>query len=280
MRGRSSIDLSKVRARRTPKRMLVLALGLGVGALLLWAAGFEPLLWWHTHEQSVAASAAPPRRAPVGPVSIVQPTPLGTDSSVSKVPLALHLTATRLGRNSREGYADIGVNVLSPQTYKAGALLANGVRLEEIYTDYVVLTREGQATRLYVEGRVQPASATPVVASMLTVGGMAPIPAARADSREALTEAVRVAPVFDGDRLHALELYPGGAPDRFAALGLQPGDRLTAIEGKALTSAPESIEQLRRLSDGVALNVTIERVGGRQDIYLDGSILNAGGSRP
>ena len=198
MVGRSSSDLSKVCARRAPHRLLILALGLGAGVLILWAAGFEPWAWWKAHELSVAAKAAPPQSAPRGPISIVQPTPVGTDSSVSKVPLALHLTATRLGRNSREGYADIGVNVLSPQTYKAGALLANGVRLEEIYTDYVVLTRDGQATRLYVEGRVQPASATPMVASMLTVGGTTPIPAARADSREALTEAVRVAPVVEG----------------------------------------------------------------------------------
>jgi hypothetical protein len=260
--------------------LLILILGLGAGVLILWAAGFEPWAWWKAHQLTVAANATPSQSAPRGPISIVQPTPLGTDSSISKVPLALHLTATRLGRNTREGYADIGVNVLSPQTYKAGALLANGVRLEEIYSDYVLLTRDGQATRLYMDGRAQPASATPVAASMLTVGGTAPIPAARADSREALTEAVRVAPVFEGDRLHALELYPGGEPDRFAALGLKPGDRITAIEGKALTSAPESIEQLRHLSDGVALNVTIERSGERQSLYLDGSILKASSSRP
>ena len=267
------------RVARWPIGGIWLALAIGFGVVALWVSGFEPLLWWQVHEEATAAKVNPPRRAPSGPISIVQPTPLGTDSSISKVPLALHLTATRLGRNSREGYADIGVNVLSPQTYKAGAILANGARLEEIHSDFVVLQRDAQRSRLYVEGHAPQANGAPMPASLLTVGGTKPIPAAAADSRDTLTEFVRVSPVFEGDHFHALVLYPSSQSDVFARLGLKPGDRVTAIDGVALTSSKEAIGELRRLTEGGSLNVTIERGGKSQTLSLDGSLVKSGATR-
>ena len=249
------------------------------GALVLWVSGFEPLAWWQAHEQAATANAVPPRAAPSGPISIVQPTPLGTDSSVSKIPLALQLTATRPGRNNREGYADIGVNVLSPQTYRAGALLANGARLEEIYADSVVLVRDNLKTRLYVQGHAPPAGGPPPAASLVTVGGRAPARAAAANSSDTLSEVMRVAPVFEGDRLRALELNPSAHSDIFTRLGLKPGDRVTAIDGVALKSTEEAIAELRRLSEGASMNLTIERGGETQVLSLDGSWIRAEGTR-
>jgi len=267
------------RVARWPVAVLWLVLAVGFGILVLWVAGFEPLQWWRAHQQAAIAKAVPPRHAPTGPISIVQPTPLGTDSSISKVPLPLHLTATRVGRNSREGYADIGVNVLSPQTYKAGAILANGARLEEIYSDSVVLERDHYRARLYIEGRASPAGAGPTMSALLTVGGTMPNPAAVADSRDTLTEFVRIAPVFEGDHFRALELYPSAHSDVFGRLGLKPGDRVTAIDGVALKNSKEAIGELRRLSEGASVNVTIERGGKPQMLSLDGFLFRAGGSR-
>jgi general secretion pathway protein C len=251
----------------------------GLGLVVLWVSGYEPWAWWESHKIEAAARAVPPRAAPTGPISVVQPTPQGTDSSVSKVPLALHLTATRLGRNSREGYADIGVNVLSPQTYKAGAVLANGARLEEIYTDHVVLERDQRHTSLYIEGHAVPAGAeTAAARSILTVGGTAQVQAAVADGRDTLTQFIRIAPVFEGDRFQALVLYPPDHGGVFAQLGLLPGDRLTAIDGVRLKDAKEAVAEFRRLSEGAWLNTTIERGGHAQTLLLDGSLLKSPGT--
>jgi len=262
------------RVARWPIAAVWLVLALGFVAL--WVSGFEPLLWWRAREQAAIAKAVPPHRAPVGPISIVQPTPLGTDSSVSRAPLPLHLVATRLGRNNREGYADIGVNVVSPQTYKAGAILANGARLAEIYADSVVLEHKGERLRLYLDGTGPAARETTVLSPIATVGGTAPIPSARADSYEALTEVVRIAPVFAGGRVRALELYPGTHSDLFGHLGFEPGDQIVAIDGTEIKDVWEALAGLRQLTAGVALILTIEREGKRQSLAVDGSLLRPG----
>ena len=227
-----------------------------------------------------AQTEAAPRVVNTGAINVVQPQPLGTDSSVSRVPLPLVLTGTRLGRNVREGYADIGVNALSPQTYRAGALLANGARLEEIYSDYVVLARDSHRARLYVTGRAVPADAPLPYLPLLTVGGVTQTAkAAVADSHDRLTEIIRASPVYQGDILQALEVYGSGSSDTFARLGLEPGDRVTAIEGASLRNPGEAMAQLRRLAEGASLTVTVVRGGKPQTLSLDGSVVKARGTR-
>jgi hypothetical protein len=249
-----------------------------IALLALWLTGLSPSEWWAsgTNGQRANATDRTPATLGQGTLSVAHPEPLGTDSSISKVPLPLILTATRLGRNSREGYADIGVNALSPQTYKAGAILANGAHLEEIYSEYVVLAREALRTRLYVLGHAPPPGAEPPGPSLLTVGGTTPVPPAVADSRDTLTEVVRIAPLFDGDHVRALELYPSIRSNLFERLGLEPGDQVIAIDGAALKDSKEAIEELRRLTAGASVNVTIERGGRHQTLSLDGSLLISG----
>jgi general secretion pathway protein C len=265
-------------AKRHRYGALLLAVAVGIALCALWLTGFSPARWWANRITEQQASAA--KRTPAPPshgyIGVVKAEPVGTDSSVSKVPLPLILTATRLGRNSREGYADIGVNAHWPQTYRAGAILANGARLEEIYSDHVILAHEALRTSLYILGHTPPAGAHALVASLITVGGTTPAPAAVADSRDALTEVVRIAPLFEGDHVRALELYPSAHSSLFERLGLEPGDRVIAIDGEALTDSKQAIEELRRLTAGASVNVTIERGGRHQTLSLDGSLLISG----
>ena len=269
-----------VKRRRFGAAVLLAALLITVAGL--WVDRFLPFERW-AHgllHPAPAQTEAVPRVVNTGAINVVQPQPLGTDSSVSRVPLPLVLTGTRRGRNVREGYADIGVNALSPQTYRAGALLANGARLEEIYSDYVVLARDSHHARLYVTGRAVPADAPPPYLPLLTVGGATQtVKAAVADSHDRLTEIIRVSPVYEGDTLQALEVYGSGSSDTFARLGLEPGDRVTAIEGASLKNPGEAIAQLRRLVEGASLTVTVERGGKRQTLSLDGSVAKSRGTR-
>lgn len=250
----------------------------GFSALVLRIAAFEPLVWWRTHEQFVAEAHQPLARPPALPISIVEPTPQGTDSSVSPVPLRLHLKGTRLGRNPSEGYAEIGVDVRSPQTYRAGAILANGARLTQVHADRVELMRDGHAATLYVEGtRYAEAAAKndPVLSagSIVAVGGGAAPAVARADSRDALTEDIRVSPVFEGTRVAALQVYPAAGSPVFKQLGLQPGDRITQIDGVSVNDTEASVAALRRLTDGQALVVTVRRGGRNLTLSLDGAVM-------
>lgn len=258
-------------------KTLVALVAAVVGLLAFYVAEFDPWDWWAGHERAAnadSAAHAAARRLPQGPVGVVQPRPEGTDSSVSPVARRLILTATYPGRNSREGTADIGVDARSPQTYRARARLANGARLEEIFTDHVVLERAGLRTRLYVQGR-EPGDAPPPLPALAMVGGAPARLVATANSSDPLTDEIRIAPVFEGDAVRALEVYANARSSVFAALGLEEGDRITAIDGLAVEDAAAAIASLRRLTEGAALTVRVERGGSAITLALDGAIVVA-----
>lgn len=274
--------LTNAAARRTqPKRriatgMLTTLVSGGVCLLLLSAAGVDPWRWWleyqsRSHNSSTLRDT---RATPPGQVSVVQPEPVGTDSSVSKTRVPFILKAIRLGRNAREGYAELGVNPASPQTYRAGALLANGARIEEIYSEYIVLERDGQRVRLYVDGHAPPDHPSFDSALLMVGGADRPTPALP-NSTDALTDYIRVTPVYRGEALQALEVYANERSDVFVKLGLEPGDRITAINGEALSDAASAIASLRRLTRGEALQITVQRRGRLETLSADGLIVTA-----
>ena len=254
-------------------RVLAVVIVAVVAATALYVGRFDPDAW----RRALTPEPGPPAPVllPEAPMVAVQPRPLGTDSSVSPVPVLLHLVATRPGRNTREGYADIGVDVHSPQTYRAGAVLVNGARVQEIYDDHVVLAREGKSTRLYVEGKA-PAGTDPsaaAAAALLTVGGAPAAANAAADSAESLTEVIRVSPVYEGQRVSGLEVYANERSDVFARLGLEAGDRIQSIDGEPVGDVAAAIGTLRHLTEGQSMTVVVERAGGRRTLSLDGSIV-------
>lgn len=260
-------------ARGRTGRLLALGGTVIVVAVGLWVGQFDLGEWRRALTPKPAAHPAPPR--PEAPLAVVQPRPLGTTSSVSPVPVTLHLVATRPGRNARDGYADIGVAVQSPQTYRAGALLANGARIEEIYTDYVVLVRDERHARLYVEGKA-PADYHPsalLAATVLQVGGAPAAATAVADSQESLTDVLRVTPVYEGETLTGLQVYGNDHSDVFQKMGLEPGDRIQSIDGAPVRDVAEAVGNLRHLTEGQSMTVIVERAGHRETLSLDGSIV-------
>lgn len=265
-----------VRKNRISRRATVLmffAVGL-LGVSTLWISGFDPVRLWasrHSERNQLTPAQTSSRRVN-GPVSVVQPQPTGNDLSISALPLPLVLAATRPGRNANEGYADLGVNAISSQTYRAGALLVNGARLAEIYRDYVVLERRGDKTRLYIEGRIPPGY-TPALSTLATVGNQIHSAPAVASSRDDLTDFIRVSPIYKGDSLQALEVYSSTHASVFAQLGFEPGDQITAIDGEPVEDARSAFKALRRLSEGASLDVTVQRHGAMRILALNGSIL-------
>lgn len=195
---------------------ILFACAVALGAF--YVAELDPWGWWSAHERAARAEAelrAAQRPRPPSPSGMAQPRPEGTDSSVSPTPRRLILTATRPGRNAREGYADLGVDERSPQTYRAGARLANGAQLTEVYADHVVLEREGVSTSLYRRGH-EPAGSAEPLATLASVGGTAPPITAHADSHDALTEDIRVTPVYAGETLKGLEVHANTRSPVFA----------------------------------------------------------------
>jgi len=257
-------------------RLMVVTISVAVTLAALFVEGFPPESWktWFGIKSTKPASAAmmPSRVAP-GRVTVTMPKPRGNDSSASPVPLPLILVATRLGPNSREGFADIGIDARSPQTYAAGALLANRARLAEVYADHVVLERDGQSVDLYMQGHEHP-STLPRLAALVEVGGSKSAPA-QVPAVDPLTSFLRPTPVFNGTALSGLQVFPGRDEETFLTLGLQPGDIIVSIDSVAVTSAEKTLAQLRSLIQGSAISATIRRGRALMSISLDGAAVKA-----
>jgi hypothetical protein len=248
-----------------------------------WSAGLPPTEWytrlhkWLSHESTTTtkpATAAVPK--PVTPTSAAIPTvvkPLsGTDSSISPVPLPLYLIATSPGRNAHEGTARIGTSPENPQTYGAGATLANGAQLVEIRNDYVVLERDHKSVRLYMKSLGRSNTS---LNDLLTVGGAEPPKPQTPTMREVLTDYVRPSPIYDGNVLRGFQVYPGPKSGIFSRLGLQAGDVITAINDAPLVDPATTLQSLNQVVGGTALVVTVERKQRRERVVLDGSLIAA-----
>lgn len=263
--------------------------------LALWSAGLPPTQLWNRAAQWLSISrTAPtpstPRAQPVAPSTLPSDLPRtlppresssGTDSSISQTAQLLYLLGTSPGRHAHEGTALIGTSVDNPQTYSAGALLANGAQIAEIHRDHVVLKRGDQSARLPLYQRAQASAARPLLNDLLTVGGEVTEPAEPAVRSQVLTDYLRPSPVYQGDVLTGYQVYPGRQTGVFAQLGLHAGDVITAINDVPLIDPAQSIAMLEQLLDGVAVMATAVRKNGaagqdtRERITLDGAVIVA-----
>jgi type II secretion system protein C len=262
-------------------RALVVVAFAGAGFVTLWVAGFDPsgLLSARDHQQ-LPAPSAPARSEPAPPAdgsmpvdpSIAFP---GIESSLSDVPRRLILTGTVVGRNVHEGTAFIGVEERNPQTYEAGALLANGARLTEIHADFVVLERDGKTARLYSQEVTSHYSGKAQPPDLLMVGAPADFEPAVATTSEQLTAFIRPSPAYQGELLTGYEVYPGVRAGVFTQMGLRAGDLITAISDTPLTDPQQAAEMFRQLTTGVALVATIRRKDKIERVTLDGALITA-----
>lgn len=255
-------------------KWVTVALCAVVSLAVLRMAGVSFLGWqaWLRKPVPVAAQVAP-LTAPTF-VGATIATPRGTDSSVSKTPLALVLAGTEPGRTPQEGLARIGVYRDSPQTYVAGASLENGTRLVEVYGDSVVLERAGLRVRLYLDPeRARKAVLQQSDASLLTVGGVALPAAAAATTREVLTDYLRPSPVYERQVLVGYEVYPGSRAAPFSQMGLKPGDVITALDGVPLNDQATAWAALQQLAQGTSVVATVKRGGSTEQLVLDGALI-------
>lgn len=267
-------------------RFISLAAAAAVAIAVMWAAGFPPTKWLSrlhgltsepaptlSQPGSEAQAPAPPAAAQALPTVDVNALP-GTDSSLSKVPLALYLLAVAPGRNVTEGTAQIGTSIDNPQTYMAGAMLVNGARLVEIHTDHVVLKKGERSARLELYTRTKPTAASSN--ELLNVGSEStPVASSKPAKRDSLTDYLRPSAVYDDQTLHGYKVFPGKKSSVFAQLGLRAGDVITAVDGSPLIGRAETIQTLRQLTEGAALSVTVERAGARIQMTLDGAVILA-----
>ena len=268
--------------RRWPLRSATLIASAALATLALLNAGVDPSKWdaWIHLRTRPAVQPMLAKLPPTAPRAVLpdqhpaNPDPLpGNNSSVSASTQQLTLTGTVRGRSFREGYAMLGVSRANPQTYAAGALLANGARLTEVHDRYVVLERGGRSARLYLEGGAPQTATRGQSNEVLSVGGEKPSAPTVSRSVEPVTDYLRPTPVYSGEVLTGYQVYPGSKSAVFSQMGLQPGDVITAMVGAPLSDTSQVTEMFHDLVNGMALQVVVSRHGKSEQLTLDGALI-------
>nr|UKE85636.1 type II secretion system protein GspC [Pectobacterium sp. PL152] len=77
-----------------------------------------------------------------------------------------------------------------------------------------------------------------------------------------------MSPVTEEDVLKGYQLNPGKNPDLFYRAGLQDNDLAVSLNGMDLRDADQAQQAMAQLAGMSKFNLTVERDGQQQDIYL------------
>jgi len=248
-------------ARAASMVELALAVMIGVVALLIALALFAPLpMADRLPAPQAAAQRAPRAGAFFNPFDIneaggaaVEPAP---DLAETSLNLALHGTWV----DDSGGAAIIKTPDGEQARFSVGDEIWNGVRLDRVYRDQIVINSAGVRESLRLVNR-EASTASPRKAPPAAAGSAGPV--------VSLGEVVQIAPKL-GESGLAFVLEPGRNREQFAALGLRSGDKLVAVENRRI--GPEiatEAERLRELASRSAISIVIERNGVALPVEID-----------
>lgn len=274
------------------------AAGVGPQALTVLAAalvaGQLALLVWHL-VPGATRRPPPPVRAPNAGAAndiddIVRAHPFGaadagpaSGGDAPRTRVALILAGTLAVSDPRQGLAIVGETAQGGKLYAVGAMLPGGVKLHEVYTDRVVLERDGALEMLPLprqfsaNGRPGPALSPPGNAGEPALADS--VQKLIAQGPEVIGEVLRPMPMYANGQLKGFRVYAGRDRQKFAKLGLKANDLVTQINGVPLTDAQRGMEILRTLGNAGSAQITVERGGATQQLSVDASTV-AGLSQP
>jgi general secretion pathway protein C len=193
----------------------------------------------------------------------------GANAPQTSIPLVL--TGTIAGNDPQNGLAILGQNAQSAKVYAVGDNVPGGAKLHSVYSDRVVIERDGQLESLQLPRQLNAGNAPPPSAAAFQ-GENTSIERMRrmiSEQPGLLADVMRPQPVMDHGRMNGFRVYPGRDRMAFMRLGLRPGDQVTAINGTPLDDRDRGEQILHTLSSSSEAHVTVIRGGQQQDLVLN-----------
>lgn len=181
-----------------------------------------------------------------------------------------------------QGSAMISGNRQEQKLYDVGDTIdgGSGAKLHSVYFDRVLLDRGGRLETLRLPLEIA-ASAPPPAALQSLPGQVTPranatsLRDALSDNAAALADVIRPTPQMEGGQMVGFRLTPGRNRDAFNALGLEPGDVLTEVNGLVMNDPRAAMEVFGALSEATVASVTITRNGTPQVLTIDMSTVES-----
>lgn len=181
------------------------------------------------------------------------------------------------GTSEAESLALIAKDGNDEAPYRIGDDVTPGVNLQAIFSDRVILSRNGQLETLRLD-KDAPSNADVInaVASAAPAEEGSPAAAAMLSQirSQVLTDPskaanfIRIQPISSDAGVTGYRVYPGAERDAFNASGLKPGDVVTAINGTPLNNPAQALQLLQSLSTASSASLAIERNGAIQSVNI------------
>jgi len=150
---------------------------------------------------------------------------------------------------------------------------ADGTTLHSVYADRVLLNRSGRLETLRLPKELTaggPMGSPMALASPLPQATQAsPLREVLTENATRLADIVRLAPHVQEGQVVGFRVNPGRERGTFEALGLQPGDVVTDINGTVLDDPSQGLAVFQALGESTQANVTVLRDGVPQVIVID-----------
>jgi general secretion pathway protein C len=193
----------------------------------------------------------------------------GRGAPPTSIPLVL--TGTIAGNDPQNGLAILGQTAQTAKVYAVGDNVPGGPKLHSVYSDRVVIDRDGQLESLALPRQLNAGNAPPPSSAVLQ-GETNSIERMRrmiSEQPGLLADVMRPQPVMDHGRMNGFRVYPGRDRMAFMRLGLRPGDQVTAINGTPLDDRDRAEQILHTLGSSSEAHVTVIRNGQQQDLALN-----------
>jgi len=206
--------------------------------------------------------------------------PEAMDENLSDTRLTnLVLKGTIASAIAEYSVAVIADGTAEQRVYAIGDSLGSGTTLHAVYPDRVVLNENGALTNLRLPMDFPAVSGAAVRRATSTQRQ-----SARATEQNSLrdvvtenltqlTDVIRPTPYIVNGEPAGYRVYPGRDRQKFAALGLRPGDVIKDIDGQSLTDPTQAMQIFQSLGTADEVTVTVERGGQPQTIVLKTSQL-------
>lgn len=219
--------------------------------------------------------------------------PMGRSSGSSEaVDASVQATETRLALSLKGAVSSsdparsraIIASADTQEVYQAGESLRNtpgNVVLQEIHQNYVLLDNNGHIETLRMDDPKPSVVLTAASSETITQADNAPTGSLALpvgiDRNTVLTDLVRIQPVFEptdsprAGALRGLQIRHGSRNDFLAAVGLQQGDLITAVDGQPLHAASDLPALISQLSSQQAVSLHVLRDQTALTVELDRS---------
>ncbi len=220
------------------------------------------------HTQSVDVASIANAHLFGEPPIVTAPGQDAANAPQSNLPLVL--VGIIAADDPESGLAILGENAAGAKVYAVGDNVPGGARLHSVFSDRVVVDRNGKLESLMLPRQLQPGAAPPSTAALQTeTPVMDRMRKLINDDPGLMADIMRPQPVFAQGKQKGYRVYPGRNRQAFTRLGLRPGDLVMAINGTPLDDPARGQEIFRTLSSSSEAHITVMRSGQQQDLTLN-----------